>query len=368
MPRFFVVLLALMGTALVQRSARGEPAPAEEIPRAEASAVPSAAAAPAGNQTTEPFDAMTREKSGEFRSGGGFYFLKPVFSSNPAFSVFALAADNFTGSLRQESFSYGTSFSPRVWGGYTTAGGVGARVCYWNFNQAERVQSPTNDAAILATAMPLGIGFLSAGNDAIPGVLSANSGLNLYAIDMDVTKDLEVGKMQLLYGGGFRYGYVGQHYQAYEALSNGSLQSVISGRRMVGFGPSAVIEDRYPLGESGLNLFGTMRGSLLFGSRSQSAFGQTLEQGNLTGAAGGDAFFPVAELEIGGEYHFQLLGLDCRGRLAFVGQSWWNVGNSSGSSGTSQLADLPFPLPNPSVADEGDLGLYGFTFTLAVDF
>src|SRR6266487_750202 len=79
--------------------------------------------------------------SATFTAGAGAYFIKPRFSSNPAF----VASNNFNSAATgQQDFTYEFTASPRVWLALTKPDGFGIRARWWRFDQIAQPSSFVN--------------------------------------------------------------------------------------------------------------------------------------------------------------------------------------------------------------------------------
>jgi hypothetical protein len=264
--------------------------------------------------------------SSQIRLGAGFYYIRPHWNSNPAYARFA------TGGVgnRQEvqNFEYDYSFAPRVWASYVGKSGVGARARWWGFDQHDR-QVAQGPGQIL-TAGPQGMTMVRAFGDDSPLYVDGN--LNLQTIDMEITKDLKIGNLILLYS--------------------------VSGHNLNGIGPTVSLEDRYPL-FGGLSLICGLRGSILFGQKKQgSQIQSTLLDAEATQRQ--DSILPVGEIEVGGEYGVDLGPAHLFVQLTMVGQIWVGAGNNPASSAPSAATGLA------SADDSNNLGFFGLSASTGV--
>lgn len=339
--------------------------------------VASAAETTAPSETPPPLEAVPTPvcttllpESGpdfQIRAGAGFYYIRPAWSANPAFATFGTLGNATTASGTLSSIKYDYAFSPRLWLGVAVVDSVGGRVRYWSFDQSDPVLVRDNSDSIFTTAAPLGVGFATQGSATNPGVLMVQSRLRLNAIDGEITKDLAIGRMEILWAGGVRYAHLTQNYGAGELMANGATQALTSGNRLDGFGPTFAIEARYPT-IGGIILYDNVRASLLYGTGSQSAFSQTISNGNLAMTADRNALLPIGELEIGGEYRRNVGPGTIFVNMALVGQLWFGAGNSSLSDGSSSLALVPVAIPSPIAASYANLGFFGLSVTTGVNW
>lgn len=310
-----------------------------------------------------PFEACD-EKKPEFRGGVGFYFIRPQWNSNTSYGRFTVdAAGNAANT--QQSFNYDFTFSPKVWAGVVNKQGLGVRAKYWHFDQG--MSQSTSSVGDIFTASPLGINLPSLGAAGAPTVMNFDSQLKLYAVDFDFTKDIPIGNLTLLYWGGFRYAHIAQNYSVVET-GGGAVNTLTSGQNRNGFGPTVGLEDRYKVGDTGLSLYGNFRGSVLCGNGKQNVTRVAPGlAGNLTASESLNNLLPIAELEVGSEYAFDVGRARMFVNVALVCQAWFGAGNSSRSSGSAPPALFP-ALPDTSAINDGNLGLYGLTVNSGVNF
>jgi hypothetical protein len=326
---------------------------------------------------------------GHFEAGGGFYFLKPYFNGNAAFTIKSTTSNpgpvNLGGpmlsttnpglstsqsSSSEQDFDYDASFSPLLWLAYTGENGLGARARWWHFDQGASLTVSNSDptgATEITSAGPRGLSLTSPGRllktfGLGTDRLAFDTDLKIDSWDFEVTQAVAAGKWALAFSGGVRYAHLAQDYHAFRFNSgsntdfNFSQDStvLISGFNFNGAGPTLCLEGRRPLGETGLAFYASGRGSLLFGRCNQQVDKLTVFAGNTLGgpanspalggpfnsqtsvdsAASQDRVLPVVELEVGGEYAPQLFGPATRVqpfvRAGLIGQSWFGGGNASG--------------------------------------
>jgi hypothetical protein len=313
--------------------------------------------------------AIETADDGEFRGQVGFYWIRPQWDDNMAYGDFTLTNNATAGTNSIASFNYDFSFSPRVTASYVLPVGLGFRARYWQFNQGKRLTGiDSSDNTTLYTSEPLGLGLVSQGGLTADSVMTLNSGLKLYAMDFEVTKDLQFGNLKILYWGGMRYAHIAQDYDVVDALTGGGSQTLSSGHNLNGFGPTVGIEDRYAIGTTGLSFFGNIRGSLLAGNGKQVVSRVSEPLGNFTASDSRNDLLPIGDLEVGGEYQFTVGSATCYIQLALVCQAWLGAANSSRSNGSAQPSQIFPQLPDTSAVADGNLGLYGLTANFGLDW
>lgn len=341
-----------------------------------------------------------------FVAGVEALFLRPQFTSNPAFtnnqttSTTAGAAGIPTGittnvQVVTDHFSYDWSVSPRIWVGAENDG-MGVRASWFHFDQAaDRANTitsasgpgigvfPATTVTVTATSALGGItgqtNGLTATGAPIPAndVLSATSGLFLDVWDAEFTMSGRVGGFDLVGSGGVRYAYIEQTYNVFHpgVTTTGAFfglgfdpgattfvsDTLASRQTFTGAGPTFGMEVIRRMSEGRFGLFANGRGSVLFGRGHQESDLASVRTTSFTGVApfttstrtrtdsGNWDVLPVLELEVGAQIN---LGAGDNATLfvrpAFVGQAWFD-----GGSATSRT---------------GDFGLVGFSLTAGIGF
>ncbi len=320
---------------------------------------------------------------------GGVFFLKPHLENNPAFTVAhtQTAGGVTTTSSAVAGMTLNEEFAPRVTAGTVNDCGFGLRTTWWAFDQSSeplltRDTDRTRSTLISSIPIPGLPGFTAPGPVARSfGVFNDTfdfaSHLNLHVWDWDLFQEWHPDCWRILVGGGLRYAYLSERYQAVRANSglgtSGTARVVIrtdedligSGHNMSGAGPTAVLEvHRALLGDSGLGLYGTARGSVVFGRVHRQSFQATLEnrvtipvRGAATtvnttttfnSARGHDDDVPVGDLEFGVEYRRHCGPVVLFFQTGVVLEQWIDAGGPT--------------------SDTGDLNFFGLSLTAGVLF
>ena len=161
----------------------------------------------------------------------------------------------------------------------------------------------------------------------------------------------------MLLAGGLRLASLDQTYNAYthgEALLSSSVFS--------GIGPTLGLEARRNLGGTGISLYGSARGSILFGSAHQIA---TIPDRTNVANDHRDIGMPVAEAELGLEYGRTVGTSRFFGQIALVGQEWFGAGGASRSS-TDVIPGGAFS--TSSYVGDSDLAFLGLLIRAGVNY
>jgi hypothetical protein len=231
--------------------------------------------------------------------------------------------------------SYGFQATPRFFVGWRNDEGLGIRGRYWLLNCSSDV---------LLNEVGNTDQFFS-------------QSLNMQALDLEMTQLTCLGGFEIELGGGARYGHVRTGTTADIRPGVYTPTQFIS--NFDGFGPTAAINIRRPMGLGNWALVGSGRGSLLFGQTNFTQ--QFVPNGGSTvpintGKVPFD-FVPVFETQIGlernwwGEY----------GRFAVRGSleaQWWgNAGSSPAKNPTGQgVSNDPYSILHHT---DQDIGLIG---------
>lgn len=290
--------------------------------------------------------------------GGGVYILYPHWESNPAYSI-----TTGPGVVRQhqEDFSFHTEFAPYAFISYTSPSGLGLRSRFWRFDQTSSVFLQNDGRSLISSAAPLNLqnNSFTAGDQ-----LMYEGGLQITVIDLEALQVCNWGLWSLQLSGGVRYAHLSQHYNHVENPATGSFDAINSGHNFRGAGPTLGAEVRRDLGFWGLGLYGSARGSLLFGTGRQNAF--LVNSGSLVQVASTSRsdVMPVTELELGLDCCKQIKNCRFFIQAALVGQVWYGAGNAANNEliipGQSFLGN---------VADNNsNLGLFGGKLVLGLEF
>lgn len=293
--------------------------------------------------------------------GGSFLNLEADFDSNTAYFIEDQTGPVTTTTSRD--FHFDSEASPRVWAGWQDDWGLGLRVTWFDFNDNERTSTtaPADFIFFNGLRTPTAAGRLLVGGTAGDFVVAKTS-LEVYAIDAEITQELNFDNWQTSIGGGFRHGAISQKYRAVGTA--GGVQAISNvGHRFDGQGPTIFGEVRIPVigrgdrrqrGTVGFSLYGHVRGSILFGDAKLNAtdinpsnpaadvaVAELKDTDNLT----------IGEVRVGGQLDMRSKG----GSLLFLRGGW----ESQWLTGAGSLSDLNV---------DNDLVLSGWTFSAGADW
>lgn len=262
-------------------------------------------------------------------------FVKPYFGNNVAFTTTDNSGTNST--ISETDFDYDLEFSPRVFLGWNRdCDDVGFRATWWQFDHSASTAETNPPVSGLGNVALPEFGGVTIESVTPTDVITADSSLNAYTIDLEATKTTNFCSWQFGMSGGFRYAYLEQGYLG--LLSDDSLNAldqVDFSHSIEGFGPTIGFEAFRPYGcQSGV--FCKARGSLLFGdSKSSLIADQDLSlttPSRVTQTTASDDILSICELQVG--YRWQADPCRCRGvqpflSIAMEGQLWDGAGNAS---------------------------------------
>jgi hypothetical protein len=342
-----------------------------------------------------------------FAGGIDFLFVEPHWEDNPAYftSTFAIVntpnLQTDTNTEAQSDFDFGLEFAPRIWLGYVADSGLGVRLGWWHFDHGSSTAVRNGGIPDVAngfkqvnisSAAPLGIGLNSFRNDGDAGidVMVFGSGLKLDVWDLQMTQDLQLGRWLLVASGGLRYAHLAQTYnvdlqgtEVAVAPPGNTISILRSGHSFNGAGPTAGLEVWRQLGDSGLSLYSSTRGALLFGGGKQEATiasrytgqGNPVDEDLVSRSSRRDDLVPVGELEVGVEYGSPWAGTYVFIRTALVGQVWCDVGNASyttpaGDNGGGPVAAGIYEgnTRSDNFDDRSHLTFFGFTVSAGLNY
>lgn len=335
-----------------------------------------------------PADPIESKKCLHFFVDAGVYIVQPSFDSNPAylFSHQATVGGTPVRVASTTDFGYDLDFAPKVSVGLARDSGLGFRTSWWRFDQTARILPFANGDGTLATTITsapvAGLpGFISPGPVArafkeFGDQFSFNNHVKLDVWDWEVIQEVQAYNCWFLFAGGARYSYLSQGYRGFR-FNNGTgtlgtakvtvledSDVVLAGHSFSGAGPTGEFEVRRPLGSTGFTLYGSTRGSVLFGSGKMAGAQRTVERRVITPRTGRpqvvnaatlnesateqDDVLPVGELEVGAEWARDFGRTLLFVRTGLVGQAWFGAGNAT--------------------SDDGDLGFFGLALTGGVRY
>jgi hypothetical protein len=281
-----------------------------------------------------------------FRLVGGvdLTFVQPFFENNDALIVVESDGVTFE-NIQGIDFDYGAEFAPRVWLKSEWRDGGGIRGAYWQFDHSSgQVAADAPGNAFGRVSPPNRFGGIDITANAPGERLTAQSSLNVFAIDLEGVKDARLENWRLVVSGGVRYAEIDQRYQA-RLENNGVLAGEIDFRHQIdGFGPTVAILAERPL-PAAFTLFTDARIALLFGDgTARLSAGEDLDLVNpfqTTAVFTRDDLLFVAETRIGVLWGPQIfrqwypfIG------IALEGQFWDGAGSASSTEGNMGLFGL----------------------------
>jgi hypothetical protein len=268
--------------------------------------------------------------------GLSVYTLTPRWSSgNTALVVRTANSGNFFDRTTAD-FNYGYRVSPGFWLGYVGDSGVGVRTNFFQFNQSASNYAVSSSSVLFD---PYRFGGTDAGifTSVNGAALLAQSSLQLMTWDLEATKRVNYENWTLTAAAGLRYLHLNQTYSADispPSAANGFFARTEANHSFNGLGPTFAVNGRHALGDTSLGVFGGGRGSLLFGSLSQSvASFYPGANASSTDNTGGKGLLPVAELEIGIDYRQPIGRVTLLIENSLIGQAWFNAGSASNTNG-----------------------------------
>jgi hypothetical protein len=297
--------------------------------------------------------------------GGTLYLLKPFFTNNSSFLV--VSNPNLPNSqVTTNNFHWDYNPAAAFWVGWNCDDGLGVRARYFHFDQRTRLMPITNASSPAPQTQVLpsqNVPALSGFAFGSPGVvlgggfgtdsLTFGSNLQIDFVDVEATYAWRAQGWSLLASAGGRYLDMSQNYRA--ALLNtgdgmpvSELELLNSGHKFYGGGPTVGVQATWGIGPTGVSVFASARGTLLVGTVDQTtAFTQLIS--DPTSLVGGDQnnnprnnstldhVIPIAELELGLQYAFDLRKAQVFVRTAVVNHTYFDAGNASQTTGNLSL-------------------------------
>jgi hypothetical protein len=303
-------------------------------------------------------------------AGIGFYFIQPYWTSNPAFFELTTTGDNSEVILgNQHDFGHDFELAPLAWVGVRCCGGLGVRARWWGYDQsAQSTITDDRNNFLVLSATPLGLRTTDTLIDSAtsPETIAADSDLQITVFDLEATQDLQCGCWWITLAGGIRSAHVSQDYNVFHLDDEGELiEQILSGHNFNGAGPTVACEAHRPLC-FGLGVFGSTRGSLLYGHAQQSV--HLSDDDDKSASYSHETLLPILEVEIGLEWRGWIGCAELFFQSGLVSQTWFGAGNASRST-TPSPGGLPVsPLRSGQTTDDADLGLFGFSFAAGIKY
>jgi len=269
---------------------------------------------------------------GYWTAGGGLYYMRPSFGSNPAFFTSKGVIAGTPIANTQQDFSQRLDVAPLAFVGYTFANGLGIRGRWFQYSTDGQASTTLNGTQLVSPATG-SLAFLT--NPGPKSTVDASSNLKLSVYDLEATYVWGNEGFSLLIAGGARYATVRQNYQLNinDPAVPGVANSFSATHNFSGVGPTLALEVRKQICNSCFALYGTARGSVLFGSGNQSStvsatdtFGDVVA---VSGSGQQTLVLPIGEIELGGEVAYVWGRYRFFGQLGVIGQIWWGAGNAS---------------------------------------
>ncbi len=264
-----------------------------------------------------------------YRISGGaeVVWIEPHLNNGAAFIEYdtvdeGVAIDDFDNiddmTFRSVEFDKGTAI--RAWLGIENCQRLGSRVRYFYFNQDANPRSAMVGAD-LVDAVARDIGVAEATALAEGATLSVTSSLEMQALDLEVTKTIQLCPVQLTFSGGLRWARTDSLLRV---QTDNTAQDLDAGYQVDavfdGYGPTFAMDVRHPLYGGCLAMVGGVRTSAMFGNSDVTVVGINNPD---TTQVGRDSGLFIAELTIGMEYRTRFCcGPELLIRAAWEGQYW----------------------------------------------
>jgi hypothetical protein len=351
-------------------------------------------------------------------SGGvGLYLIQPYFQNNPAYTVFTQQqvtplpfnpdkpnTQTLSEFADRQSVHSHLAAAPLVWLEYLNEDGFGGRARWWTFREGTNqtmslppfvgsifignttatptlashpVIAVTGNQVTVSSAAPLGLqsfgDTVGVQHGAEATSLAVTTKLYLQVGDLEAVQGFQAGGCNFLLAGGLRLAKIDQTYNAYDAQSGSplALRTLLSSSNFMGVGPTLALETRRAISESGLGLYGTARGAILFGSAQQDAifFGQELRNDDPNpqfASQHRSRGLPVGELEAGVEYGRTVRSSWLFGQIGLSGQEWFGAGSASRSTNAMVLTTFRPVLGGAPV--DSNIAFLGLAIRLGLNY
>lgn len=266
-----------------------------------------------------------------FYAGYDLLVLQPRFENSEG-----LIVDSGTTSSKNFDFDY--ELSPRAVAGLVFDGGFGVRFQGWQFDHGTRISQTDAVGGLVRTPR------ITPSNTLVPIVLTtaaandtlrAEHSLQFQSYDLEGTWQQRFRESAVTITGGVRYLQMDQRFDVQRVTGAGVIDRTLRhDHDFEGVGPTIAAEWNWPFGDSALSVYAGGRGSVVFGSRSQSttlkdAAGTLARELNIDQAA----HVGIGEAGLGLQYSSNGLTL----RAGYEGQVWTDVGSATSRNGNMGL-------------------------------
>ena len=255
--------------------------------------------------------------------GVGTYFMEPVFQANPAFINGHTSTTTGNAVYHQTDFSQTVNFAPQAWIAFSSDSGWGLRGRWFEFSATGNASGNVGGLGLFAP----GGASLSSASTGDP--ISATNVLYCDVVDLEMTYFMGGDCWSLLASAGIRYVHLNQSYSlTVSDAANGST-NVYSTNNFDGVGPTMSLEGHHRIGHTHFGLYGSARGSIVFGTAHQ--WGNIADPVNGTAVLGGHqtTVLCIGELEGGVEWSRRYGRFGLFAQVGAVGQIWFGGGSAS---------------------------------------
>jgi hypothetical protein len=261
-------------------------------------------------------------RRGKLYAGYEFLFAKPHLKE----SFEATSMNLTTGVLTLTPFSYDYDLTPRVWFGFESASGLGARARYWRYDGHSNPATLVSDATHVVSVQSMTVIFPGTLTSSGPGqVLQTVMGMDAQTLDVEGTQTFQLGRVEGVASLGLRYAKFEQDFTAILTDGGTPIGQLTWLRRFEGLGISAGANFRRPIGNRGFSFVGHGQGSLMFGTKDleRTDYASTPPIVSLDSA---DEVVGAFELGLGIEWSRKLAIGDLFVRGSYEAQLWTEAG------------------------------------------
>jgi hypothetical protein len=278
---------------------------------------------------------------------GGFFMMHTYFSRpNPAFII----SGKPTPAIPPSRFEFDVDFAPVVNLLVINDDGWGVRGSWQQLDESlpiKRFPSNPKGKTTVSSVPVFGVpGFTAPG---AKDMVNFSDHLRFTDWDVEIVKEFRWGPWMLITGGGVRYLYLSQTYDAFRVNSGTkNTDRVDSGRNFSGLGPSGILELRYQLGRLPIWLYGNTNGAVFFGRQETESFQRTVEKQpttktqELEAVTGASRTLSTADFEVGVDMAIPYGRVLLLIRAGLAEQIIFDGGNATAAAGNTDFFGLRF--------------------------
>jgi hypothetical protein len=299
--------------------------------------------------------------------GAEWHLIRPVINDNVAFTTTTSTAT--TSAKVSTPYQYNFESDPSIWMGYRSCDGLGFQVTWFHMNQNSDPVGSTINSTTGTSKPPVTVTLpfftIFSSGLFLPISVASNGDIKMDIWDFDVTQRVEIGHLDLTFGGGIRYFHMAQDANTVLDLSadarvrtSAGTISATASNSFDGGGPTLILDGLRRFGSSGFGLYANARGGVLFGAQRENTFesyspslAAFFTVTHFSTTSDQESTIGFGEIELGIQWGQSNCSVSPFVRIGFEGREYWGIGNA---------------ILATSGNNSGNVGAYGFVASAGV--